>query len=49
MKVTKTKVTLGTLVSSNLIWVLDGLNGGDVLVTAGANVLQDGQQVKYLN
>lgn len=49
MTVSKTEVTLGTLVSSNLIWVLDGLNQGDIVVTAGANVLQDGQKVKYLN
>jgi RND family efflux transporter MFP subunit len=49
MTVKKTEVTLGTLVSTNLIWVLDGLNRGDILVTAGANVLQDGQEVKYLN
>jgi RND family efflux transporter MFP subunit len=48
MTVKKTEVTLGTLVSTNLIWVLDGLNRGDILVTAGANV-QDGQEVKYLN
>ena len=49
MTVKKTEVTLGTLVSTNLIWVLDGINKGDILVTAGANVLQDGQEVKYLN
>lgn len=49
MTVKKTEVTLGTLVSTNLIWVLDGLKRGDILVTAGANVLQDGQEVKYLN
>ena len=49
MTVKKTEVTLGTLVSTNLIWVLDGINKGDILVTAGANVLQDGQKVKYLN
>lgn len=49
MTVKKTEVTLGTLVSSNLIWVLDGLKQGDILVTAGANVLQDGDKVKYLN
>ena len=49
MTVKKTEVTLGTLVSTNLIWALDGLNRGDILVTAGANVLQDGQIVKYLN
>ena len=49
MKVKKTEITLGSLVSTNLIWVLDGLNQGDILVTAGANVLQDGQVVKYLN
>jgi RND family efflux transporter MFP subunit len=49
MTIKKTEVTLGTLVSSNLIWALDGLNKGDILVTAGANVLQDGEEVKYLN
>ena len=49
MTVRKTEITVGTLVSTNLIWVLDGLNRGDILVTAGANVLQDGQKVKYLN
>ncbi len=49
MTVKKTEITLGTLVSTNLIWVLDGLNKGDILVTAGANVLQDGQEVKNLN
>ena len=49
MTVKKTEIALGTLVSSNLIWVLDGLNKGDILVTAGANVLLDGQKVKYLN
>lgn len=49
MTVKKTEVTLGTLVSTNLIWVLDGINKGDILVTAGANVLLDGQEVKYLN
>ena len=49
MTVKKTEITIGTLVSTNLIWVLDGINKGDILVTAGANVLQDGQEVKYLN
>ena len=49
MTVKKTEITIGTLVSTNLIWVLDGINKGDILVTAGANVLQDGQKVKYLN
>jgi len=49
MTVKKTEITLGSLVSTNLIWVLDGLNQGDILVIAGANVLQDGQVVKYLN
>ena len=49
MTVKKKEVTLGTLVSTNLIWVLDGLNKGDILVTAGVNVLQDGHKVKYLN
>ena len=49
MTVKKTEITIGTLVSTNLIWVLDGISKGDILVTAGANVLQDGQEVKYLN
>ena len=49
MTVKKTEITIGTLVSTNLIWVLDGISKGDILVTAGANVLLDGQEVKYLN
>lgn len=49
MVVSKTEVKLGSLAGENMIWVVNGLNKGDILVTAGAKVLQDGQKVKFLN
>lgn len=48
MVVRKTEVQLGALTSSSMIWALQGLESGDILVTAGAKVLQDGQKVKFL-
>ena len=49
MEVKKTEVELGALVSNNFIWVINGLNRGDILITAGTKVLQDGQKVQALN
>ena len=43
------EVEVGTMVSTNLIWITDGIKQGETLVTAGANRLQDGQKVKILN
>ncbi len=47
--VSKREVKVGTMVSSNLIWITSGLNRGETLVTAGAARLHDGQKIKFLN
>lgn len=49
MTVSLRKVNVGTMVSSNLIWITEGLQRGETLVTAGAARLHDGQKIKFLN
>ncbi|TAJ14353.1 efflux RND transporter periplasmic adaptor subunit [Marinilabiliaceae bacterium JC017] len=49
MTASKREVTVGTMFSSNLIWITGGLKRGETLVTAGAARLQDGQKIKFLN
>jgi len=49
MTVSLREVKLGSLVSSNLIWVTEGLKKGEILVTSGVARLQDGQKIKFLN
>lgn len=49
MTVSRREVKVGTMVSSNLIWITEGLKQGETLVTAGAARLQEGQKIKFLN
>jgi len=48
MRVIKRRITTGTL-RGNAIQVLSGLKAGDRVVTAGAKLLRDGQEVRILH
>lgn len=46
--VSRKKVELGQLLSSDLVEIKSGLNGGEVIVTAGVNNIYEGQKVNIL-
>jgi RND family efflux transporter MFP subunit len=48
MQVSRGEVSVDGL-TGNALNILDGLNSGDVIVTAGVHFLRDGQKVRYLS